>query len=54
MLAREASMLGRRSAQRGLVELDARYADLVGRASCSGWLASRRDELFPDELFAAF
>ena len=41
-------MLGRRSAQRGLVDLDSRYADLVGRDSFYGWLASRREELFAD------
>src|SRR5690348_8002141 len=47
-------MLGRRSAQRGLVEADPRYADFVGRDTFYGWLASRRDELSPDELFAGF
>jgi hypothetical protein len=47
-------MLGRRSAQRGLVDLDSQYADLVDRDSFYGWLASRREELFPDELFANF
>jgi len=47
-------MLGRRSAQRGLVEAEPRCADLVGRDTFYGWLASQREELFPDELFAAF
>jgi hypothetical protein len=47
-------MLGRREAQRGLVEAAPRYAEFVGRDTFYGWLASRRDELFPDELFAAF
>jgi hypothetical protein len=47
-------MLGRRSAHRSLVEVDARYVDLVGRDTFYGWLAGQRDELFADELFVAF
>jgi Transposase DDE domain/Transposase domain (DUF772) len=47
-------MLGRRSPQRGPFEADPRYADFVGRDTFSGWLASQRGALFPDELFAAF
>lgn len=50
--ARGARMLGRRSAGCGLVEVDSRYADLVGHDSFYGWLASQRDDLFPDDLFA--
>jgi hypothetical protein len=46
-------MLGRRSAQRGVGEVDARYVDLVGRDTFYGWLASQRDDLFADERFAA-
>jgi Transposase domain (DUF772)/Transposase DDE domain len=45
-------MLGRRSAQGGVCELDARYVDLVGRDNFYGWLASQRDDLFADERFA--
>ena len=47
-------MLGRRNAQRGGFEVDQRYADLVGRDTFYGWLASQRDKLFADELFSAF
>src|SRR5262245_26982608 len=47
-------MLGRRSVQRGGVEVDARYADFVGRDSFYGWLASQRDDLFADERFSDF
>jgi hypothetical protein len=47
-------MLGRRSAQRGGVEADARYVDLVGRNTFYGWLAGQRDDLFADERFADF
>ncbi len=35
-------MLGRRSAHGGLVEADRRYADVVGRDTFYGWLASQR------------
>lgn len=45
-------MLGKRSAQRGLFEVDTLYAGLVGRDTFYGWLARQRGELFPDELFA--
>lgn len=45
-------MLGKRSPQRGLFEADALYADFVGRGTFYGWLASQREELFPDALFA--
>jgi Transposase DDE domain/Transposase domain (DUF772) len=47
-------MLGRRSAQRGVCEVDARYVDLVGRDTFYGWLAGQRDDLFADERFADF
>ena len=47
-------MLGRRSAQGGVCEVDARYVDLVGRDSFYGWLASQRDDLFADERFSDF
>jgi hypothetical protein len=47
-------MLGRRSAQRGVCEVDARYVALVGRDTFYGWLASQRDDLFADERFADF
>src|SRR5215211_4376328 len=50
--ADEGSMLGRRSPQPGPLEADTLYADFVGRDTFSGWLASQRGELFPDELFA--
>ncbi len=53
-LAEEGSMLGRRSAQRGVCEVDARYVDLVGRDTFYGWLAGQRDDLFADERFADF
>src|SRR5260221_11607768 len=53
-LAEEGSMLGRRSAQRGVWEGDARYVDLVGRDTFYGWLAGKRDDLFADERFADF
>ncbi len=45
-------MLGTRHGQRGLFEADTLYADFVGRGTFYGWLASQRDELFPDALFA--
>jgi transposase len=44
-------MLGTRGPQRGLFEADTLYADYVGRGTFYGWLATQRDELFPDELF---
>lgn len=47
-------MLGKRSAQRGLFEAGTLYGEFVGRDARNAfyaWLASRRDELFPDELF---
>ena len=47
-------MLGRRSAQRGVFEVDARYIDLVGQDTFYGWLAGQRDDLFADELFSDF
>ena len=50
----EVRMLGRRNPRRGPLEADTLYADFVGRDTFSGWLASRRGELFPDELFAGF
>src|SRR5216684_7456107 len=46
-------MLGERSAQRGLFEADAMFADFVGRRNFYGFLASQRDELFRDADFAA-
>ncbi len=46
-------MLGERGPQRGLFAADNLYADFVGRDSFYGFLASRRDELFRDEDFAA-
>ena len=46
------SMLGERSAQRGLFEADTLCADFVGRRNFYGFLASQRDELFRDEDFA--
>src|SRR5260370_573306 len=45
-------MLGERSAQRGLFEADAMFADFVGRRNFYGFLASQRDELFRDADFA--
>src|SRR5918995_1671363 len=45
-------MLGKRSAQRGLFEVDTAYGAFVGRDSFYGWLASQRGELFRDEEFA--
>jgi transposase len=45
-------MLGRRGAQRGLLEADTMYGDFVGRKTFYGFLAAHRDELFPDEAFA--
>ncbi|MGH9198412.1 MAG: transposase, partial [Acidimicrobiia bacterium] len=45
-------MLGKRQAQRGLLEADTMYADFVGRKTFYGFLAAQRDELFPDEAFA--
>jgi len=45
-------VLGTRNGQRGLFEADNLYADFVGRGTFYGWLATQRDELFPDELFA--
>src|SRR5918995_4099935 len=45
-------MLGKRSAQRGLFEVDTLYGDFVGRATFYGWLAGQRGELFRDEEFA--
>jgi hypothetical protein len=47
-------MLGRRSAQGSVCQVDARYADLVGRDTFYGWLAGQRDELFADERFSDF
>lgn len=44
-------MLGKRSPQRGLFEVETLYAGFVKRDTFYGWLASQRDELFPDELF---
>src|SRR3989442_11977478 len=46
-------MLGQRSAQWGMFEADALYADFVGRRNFYGFLASQRNELFRDEDFAA-
>src|SRR5678816_4259600 len=45
-------MLGKRGPQRGLFEADTAYGEFVGRDTFYGWLASQRDELFPDEEFA--
>src|SRR5918992_1061042 len=47
-------MLGKRSPQRGLFEADTLDAGFVGRDARTTfyrWLATQRDELFPDELF---
>jgi len=47
-------MLGTRGAQRGLFEADTLYGEYVARDARNtfyGWLASQRDELFPDDLF---
>jgi hypothetical protein len=46
-------MLGQRSAQWGMFEADAMFADFVGRRNFYGFLASQRNELFRDEDFAA-
>ena len=46
-------MLGQRSDQRGLLEADHLYLDLVGRDSFYGRLAGLRGQLFRDEDFAA-
>ena len=45
-------MLGERSEQRGLWEVDRLYIDHVGRGSFYGLLASMRGQLFEDEEFA--
>ena len=45
-------MLGKREAQRGLLEADTMYGDFVGRKTFYGFLAAQRDELFRDEAFA--
>jgi hypothetical protein len=45
-------MLGKRSAQLGLLEADNLYIDHVGRGSFYGFLASMRGQLFEDEDFA--
>ncbi len=45
-------MLGKRSAQYGLLEADHLYLDYVGRDSFYGFLASQRGQLFRDEDFA--
>jgi hypothetical protein len=45
-------MLGKRSAQYGLLEADHLYLDMVGRNSFYGFLASMRGQLFKDEEFA--
>src|SRR5579871_2343747 len=46
------SVLGKRSAQRGLFEADTQYREFVGQRTFYGYLASQRDELFRDEDFA--
>jgi transposase len=46
-------MLGKRSADPGLLEADHPYLDHVGRNSFYGLLATQRDRLFQDEDFAA-
>ena len=46
-------MLGKRSEQRGLLEADPLYLDLVGLDSFYGRLAGLRGQLFRDEDFAA-
>ena len=45
-------MLGKREAQRGLLEADTMYGDFVGKKTFYGFLAAQRDELFRDEAFA--
>jgi len=45
-------MLGKRSAQRGLLEADHLYLDFVGRDTFYGFLASQRGKLFRDQDFA--
>jgi len=45
-------MLGKREAQRGLLEADTMYGDFVGRKTFYGFLAAQRDELFRDDAFA--
>lgn len=45
-------MLGKRSAQRGLLEADHLYLDFVGRDTFYGFLASQRGRLFHDEDFS--
>src|SRR5712692_9623337 len=45
-------MLGKREAQRGLLEADTMYGDFVGRKTFYGFLAAQRDEVFRDEAFA--
>src|SRR4051794_37886304 len=47
------SVLGKRSAQRGLFEADTRYGEFVGQRTFYGYLAGQRHELFRDEDFAA-
>ncbi|MBI4332182.1 MAG: IS1182 family transposase [Chloroflexi bacterium] len=46
-------MLGKRSKQRGLFDADHLHIDFVGCDTFYGFLASQRDQLFKDELFAA-
>ena len=45
-------MLGKRGAQRGMLEADTMYLDFVGRDTFYGFLAAQRGELFRDEDFA--
>ena len=45
-------MLGKREAQRGLLEADTMYGDFVGRKTFYGFLAAQRAELFCDDAFA--
>lgn len=45
-------MLGKRSAQRGLFNVDIMYLDFVGRDSFYGFLATQRSRLFQDADFA--
>ena len=45
-------MLGQRSPQKTLFEVDTQYLDFVGRDSFYAFLASQRGQLFRDEDFA--